>query len=289
MLLSQPSMFCRISAATKNASGSTKCTLFGTCKLIFLGLQKRLSSTNPPPLVASLILSRPPLITPTQTKLESTYYSHSRAIAHALSTPLPKEFYFKSGSLPLRRHLVKEYEYTTEIYGKKLARKAPDVGDIPQETEYELFERDHWEKADVKRGDKSLERKPEEEIYCVVVKGKENDGEWGFPDVQVGRLEGLSDAVERGITGVEGSLGGKGMDSWLVTRKPIGLWKEGETRTFFMKGHILAGEPTLSSESPYSSWAWLTQAEIEDRLRTQGNEKLWESIKGIFGIPSEET
>lgn len=51
-----------------------------------------------------------------------------------------------------------------------------------------------------------------------------------FPDVKVGKLEALDEAVARGITGVEGSLGGKGMDSWLVTRKPVGMVKDGESR-----------------------------------------------------------
>ncbi|ADV21168.1 hypothetical protein I305_00776 [Cryptococcus gattii E566] len=250
--------------------------------------QIRFSSTAPPPLTASLLLSRPPLLTPTPTPFESAFYFHSRSIAHALSSPLPLDFYFKTGSLPLRRHLVAEHAFVSETYGKKLSGKAPDVGDIPPETEYEIIERDRWEKADAKRGEKSLERKPEEEVYCLVLKGKGKEGKWMFPDVKVGKLEALDEAVTRGITGVEGSLGGKGMDSWLVTRKPVGMVKDGESRTFFIRGHILGGEPTLSSSSPYSSWAWLTAPEVEARLRQQGEGKLWDDVKGMFGIPKNE-
>lgn len=130
----------------------------------------------------------------------------------------------------MRRHLVAEHAFVSETYGKKLSGKVPDVGDIPPETEYEIIERDRWEKADAKRGEKSLERKPEEEVYCLVLKGRGKEGKWMFPDVKVGKLEALDEAVARGITGVEGSLGGKGMDSWLVTRKPVGMVKDGESR-----------------------------------------------------------
>ncbi|TYJ53736.1 hypothetical protein B9479_005644 [Cryptococcus floricola] len=250
-----------------------------------LRTQVRFSSSTPPPLQANLLLSRSPLLTPTPTPLETSYHAHSRSIAHALSNPLPTDFYFKTGSLPLKRHLVREHQYETEIYGEKLAGKAPDVGEIPAETDYEEIARNHWEQADAQRGDKSLERKPEEEVFCVV-KTKEG-GKWTFPGVEAGRLEPMHEAVERGITGVEGSLGGQGMDSWLVTRKPVGLVKDGESRTFFLRGHILAGEPTLSPSSPYTAHAWLTAEEVEERLKKQGDDKIWESVKGMFGVSKE--
>ncbi|OCF33231.1 hypothetical protein I316_04972 [Kwoniella heveanensis BCC8398] len=242
------------------------------------------TSAAPPPLIASLLLSRAPLLTPTPTELESTYHEHSRAVSHALSSPLPLDFYFKSGSLPLRRHLRAEHEYVKSIYGPRLAGSAPDVGDIPPETEYETTSRDHWEKTDgAQRGEKSLERFPEEEVYCLVRRGEK----WVFPQTEVGKLEGLDEAVTRGLTGVEGSLGGKGMDSWIVTRKPVGVVKNGEQRTFFLKGHILAGQPTLSSASGYTSFAWLNASEVEIRLKEQGDEKLWDEIKGIFGVAED--
>ncbi|KAK8865775.1 hypothetical protein IAR55_000922 [Kwoniella newhampshirensis] len=244
------------------------------------------STSTPPPLIASLLLSRPPLLTPTPTPLEEAYHSHSQAIEHALSSPLPLDFYFKSGSLPLRRHLVADHSYSSDIYGGRLAGSAPDVGDIPPETEYQTFDRDHWMKLDEKeRGERSLERFPEEEVYCLV---QSTNKKWGFPQTEVGRLEGLDEAVSQKLIGLDGSLGGKGMDSWLVTRKPVGMVKDGESTTFFLRGHILAGEPSLSSSSSYSTFAWLSAAEVEDRLRNQGDEHLWTSIKGMFGQPDPE-
>lgn len=87
--------------------------------------------------------------------------------------------------------------------------------------------RDHWEKNDAERGDKSLERFPEEEVFCLVEK---KEGGWGFPEVVLKEGEGLHEAVEGRITGLDGWFGGKTMDSWLVTKKPIGFVKNGEER-----------------------------------------------------------
>lgn len=89
-----------------------------------------------------------------------------------------------------------------------------------------MLSRDHWEKADSDRGERSLERFPEEEVFCLV----ETGGKWGFPRAEVKKGEGLDEAIRRGLTGVEGELGGKGMDSWIVARKPVGVVREGDAR-----------------------------------------------------------
>jgi len=111
-----------------------------------------------------------------------------------------------------------------------------------------------WAEKDSERGLKSLERLPEEEVFCML---ELEGGKWGFPRTDVEKGEGLDEAVKRGLTGVEGSLGGEGLDSWIVTRKPVGLLVEGESRvsrsvsvmdthtdveqSFFLRSHILAG------------------------------------------------
>jgi len=50
----------------------------------------------------------------------------------------------------------------------------------------------------------------------------------------------------------------------------------------------MAGEPKLSSDATFSSWAWLTPKEIEGKLKAQGDEKVWEGIKVMFGVVEEE-
>ena len=56
-------------------------------------------------------------------------------------------------------------------------------------------------------------------------KGKQ----WSFPSAEVVQNERLHAVVER-LTGVDGVLDGKTMDTWLVTKKPVGyVNQEGQT------------------------------------------------------------
>lgn len=185
------------------------------------------SSEVQPTVYASLLLSRPPLLTPNPTELESTYYNYTSSIQHALSNPPSQTnaFYFKAGSLPLRRFQTTQHEFLTKTYSKELAGSAPDIGDVPAETPVQAFDRDHWVKADSKRGEKSLERHPTEEVFCVV-KG-DKSGKWEIPKVSLKQGESLDDAIGR-IRGIGGMMNGEKMDSWLVTRKPIGSIKSGQ-------------------------------------------------------------
>jgi len=196
-----------------------------------------------------------------------------------MSNPVSEGFYFREGSLPLRRYLLRTHDFETTNFGPELAGKAPEVGDIPPEPVQSGLSRDHWEKQDGARGERSLERWPEEEVYCL----KQENGRWVFPQTVVNLGESLDQALERDLTGLEGPFGGKVLDSWLVTKKPIGVYKDGDRRTFFLRSHILAGEPKLDPASPTSSWAWLIPSEIEDRLRSHGDEAMWQAIERILG------
>ncbi|KAK4688914.1 large subunit ribosomal protein L46, partial [Tremellales sp. Uapishka_1] len=240
------------------------------------------SSATLPNLKVSLLLSRSPLLTKTPTPLESAYYAHSTALRLSLSNPIPAQFYFKAGSLPSRRFQLLQHARDLATFGERLAGAAPEVGEIQMEPELTVNPRNKWMKEDAERKEKSLERYPEDEVFLMVQ--NTHRGKWGFPESGVEKGEGLDEAVKRDIIGVDGVLNGKQMDSWLITRKPIGLIKSGESRNFFLKSHILAGEPDLSKSSLYSTWAWLTPAEIEEKLKSQGDQAVWESIRGFFGI-----
>jgi large subunit ribosomal protein L46 len=248
---------------------------------------------------ASLLLSRAPLLTRTPEAFETAYYASQQRLRHALSNPVPTQFYFKPGSLALRR--FQETEHATEVkyYGAKLAGRAPEVGDVQHEPPFEETSRGHWVEADAQRGERSLDRQPEDEVFCLVEKA----GKWAFPSTLLKDGESLDEAVSQRLTGVEGGLGGRTMDTWLVTRKPVGVIRQGDKRAstdqdlkscsadisqnFFIRSHILAGEPKLSEESGYSTHAWLTAAEVEARLRKQGDDKVWDSVKGMFGVAEE--
>lgn len=161
--------------------------------------------------------------------MESAYHTHNLNLRHALSNPLSEEFYFKEGSLPHRRWRRSEWQYLKETYGDIIAGPEPDAGaEIQAERPVDEISRDHWEKEDSKRGEKSLERKAEDEVFCLV-QGKEG-GQWGFPEVDLGEGQTLHGVVQEKIVGEEGWLGGKTMDSWLVTKKPVGVSQEGEQR-----------------------------------------------------------
>lgn len=88
--------------------------------------------------------------------------------------------------------------------------------------------RDHWEQVDAERGERSLERKPEEEVFCLVQTKEGN--QWTFPEIVLGQGETLDGAIESRITGTNGWFDGKTMDTWLVTKKPIGMIKKGKER-----------------------------------------------------------
>ncbi len=90
------------------------------------------------------------------------------------------------------------------------------------------MDRNHWVEEDKERGERSLERKPEEEVFCLVQSKKE--GQWSLPTVELQSGEGLDEALENRITGKEGWFDGKSMNTWLVTKKPIGLVKKGDQR-----------------------------------------------------------
>lgn len=233
--------------------------------------------------------------------MAKAYWERSTKLRHAFSNPTNQSFYFKHGSLPLRRFLESEYEVERKYYGEEIAGEKPELGEIQPEPELVELGRDHWAKADAERGDRSLERAPEDEIYLVV----ESKGKWTFPSTLLKTGESLDEAVTSRIVGVDGSLGGQTLDTWLVTKKPVGVVVNGEARVsavvagpaykvtdtlqnFFLRSHILAGEPKLSKDSGYKTHAWLTAPEIEARLRKQGDDKIWESVKGMFGVGEEE-
>ncbi|KAK1927709.1 hypothetical protein DB88DRAFT_478955 [Papiliotrema laurentii] len=238
------------------------------------------STSTLPPLRASLILSRQPLLTRPQHPLEEAYHTHNRNLRHALSNPLPEHFYFREGSLPHRRYQHAEWQYLKETYGPVIAGPEPSVGEIPPEREHEEMPRDHWEQVDAERGERSLERKPEEEVFCLVQTKEGN--QWTFPEIVLGQGETLDGAIESRITGTNGWFDGKTMDTWLVTKKPIGMIKKGKERTYFLKSHILAGEPRLTKDAPWKSYAWLTKSELQARLSEQ-KQNQWEDVRPVFG------
>lgn len=51
-------------------------------------------------------------------------------------------------------------------------------------------------------------------------------------------------------------------------------------QTFIFKSHILTGSPELTSESPYSEYAWLTKEEIRQALGDEG--AVWNQVEPLL-------
>ena len=54
------------------------------------------------------------------------------------------------------------------------------------------------------------------------------------------------------------------------------------SQTYFLKSHILAGEPRLTKDAPWKSYAWLTKSELQARLSEQ-KQNQWEDVRPVFG------
>jgi large subunit ribosomal protein L46 len=216
---------------------------FSSRPVLRRGLATATATTTPPPITASVLLSRHALLTPTPEPLAKAYYDYQTKLRHALSNPVPTDFYFKSGSLALRRFLESEHAVEEKFYGAKVAGPKPELGDVQPEPPLEEKSRDHWEKADASRGERSLERFPEEEVFCLV----QAKGKWTFPSTSLQAGEGLDEAVTERIIGVKGQLNGQGMDTWLVTRKPVGLVRNGEERVSWRRGAYQARSAETAS------------------------------------------
>ncbi|KAJ9127793.1 hypothetical protein QFC24_000076 [Naganishia onofrii] len=173
-----------------------------------------------------MLLHRTPLLTPTPTPFESTYYAYTSRLRMALSNPAPVEFFYKKGSLTERRFLRAQYEREREVFGERLAGRKVDVGDIPEEEGVKLLKRLESDEPrasvngaeEVQEGDMTkVERVGAGDVYLLVK--EKSTGRWGLPVGSLNEKEALHEAAVRNLS--EGL--GQGMDTWLVTRKPVGL------------------------------------------------------------------
>lgn len=196
----------------------------------------------------SVIVNRHPMLTRTPTAFERAYYAYHSRIERALHNPFPSEFYFKPGSLLEGKfdeeekarekeafgHMPwLEYDQKKNVISTDLVNGEEAVKPMPRETE-----------ADRKGDVKSLDRKGERNLY-LLTKTEENGKEvWKFPQTElVGEelphevsslflylarytdiLAGLK-AVKRDLR----SPYGTGMDTWIVSRIPIGIYQPNPT------------------------------------------------------------
>ncbi|KAK7023869.1 50S ribosomal subunit L30 [Favolaschia claudopus] len=250
--------------------------------------------SSKPILYSSVILNRAPILTPSPTTFERAFYAYQQRIRRALHNPFPSEFYFKQGSLLEARFNSEERFREKVAWGPTYAKEedlspeakaaeqaAMDQMALQEKSDDKLMPRVH--PSDEARDYHSLDRKGRRNIYLIIQRAAE-DGQlvWEFPQGQPVEDELLHQAAQRELY----AHCGKNMDTWIVARKPIGMYKPSiptttstptpEAITFFFKGHIMAGQ--VNPEKFVKDFAWVTKQEIETRVRRA----YWEGVKDML-------
>ncbi|KAJ7582526.1 39S mitochondrial ribosomal protein L46-domain-containing protein [Mycena floridula] len=253
-------------------------------------LPPRTKRTSKPEISASVILNRSPILTRVPTPFERAFYTYQARIRRALSNPFPYKFYFGEGSLLRTRFTIEERERERRAWGPKfhtpteeeraqmILDKVTDAQMSEQEGKSDpLTPRVHT--ADRENDVKSLDRSGTRNLYLLVLAREADRDIWRFPQGGVEKGELLHQAAQRDLY----AEAGEHMDTWIVSRNPIGVYKQTaepsgpEKFTFFFKAHIMAGQARLQSES-IKDFAWLTKQEIEGRV----DKDYWEGVKDIL-------
>jgi len=135
--------------------------------------------------------------------------------------------------------------------------------------------------SDTNRDLKSLDRKGKRNIYLLLHTSENGQDSWRFPEGAVEKGELLHQAAQRDLHVECGS----NMDTWLVSRNPIGFYKpfpssdvlDVEKITFFFKAHIMAGQAKPDAKA-VQDFAWLTKQEIQTRVKLE----YWNGIKDVL-------
>jgi len=131
---------------------------------------------------------------------------------------------------------------------------------------------------------KSLDRKGQRNLYLLIQQKTDGVPVWKFPETAVTGNGPLHESAARDLK----ELCGEAMDTWVVSRKPIGLYEShlptpptepaapSKTCVFFFKAHIMAGQ--VRPAESVTDFAWLTKKEIAKRV----DEQYWDGIKDML-------
>ncbi|EAU88407.1 50S ribosomal subunit L30 [Coprinopsis cinerea okayama7 len=250
-------------------------------------------SATRPCISTAVILNRSPILTRTPAPFETAFYSYQQRIRRALSNPFPHEFYFKQGSLLQTRFNMEDREREKIAFGEsfvppedtdpeKLAADRAAVEQLAQQEGEgeELAPREH--PSDISNDVKSLDRKGQRNLYLLLLAEENGKQVWRFPQGGLEKNEFLHQAAQRDLYAEAGDR----MDTWIVSRNPIGVYKPKAQKptpenphdyVFFYKAHIMAGQATIDGQK-IKDFAWLTKEEIEPRV----DKEYWSVIKDIL-------
>ncbi|TFK42798.1 39S mitochondrial ribosomal protein L46-domain-containing protein [Crucibulum laeve] len=248
-----------------------------------------------PQISTAVVLNRSPLLTRTPSPFENAYYAYQARIRRALHNPFPYDFYFKQGSLLETRFNMEEKAREWKAFGRDFVEEefvseekaAADKAAVEQLAQQEgegeeLLPRQH--EADATGNRKSLDRQGKRNLYLLLQASENGKDVWRFPQGGVEKGDLLHQAAQKDLY----AECGEHMDSWIVSRNPIGVYKpqqpsasageaQPEHAVFFFKGHILAGQ--VRPQGPaIKDFAWLTKQEIEPLVEKD----YWEGIKDVL-------
>ncbi|KAL9603462.1 MAG: hypothetical protein Q9219_001149 [cf. Caloplaca sp. 3 TL-2023] len=201
---------------------------------------------------ASVLLSRPPILTRDLTPFEKAYFLYQRRLNERLALPFSRYFYYQKGTpgdvewkrkikerLTPARDIGRYNAYSRDegwndelLMGAKESEPEEQVEALLRDAEVEMPKGEGEEGAEVKRqvvskpmprvteadragNTKSLDRLLQRTLYLVVRKG---DGRWWFPSDGLVGKESLHTAAERIIV----QAGGLNMNTWVVGNVPLG-------------------------------------------------------------------
>lgn len=194
-----------------------------------------------PLLEASVIVNRSPTITRSPSRFEKTFFQYQSRIARALHNPFPYDFYFKQGSPLEAQFNIEERKRERQAFGR-LTRTTWDTTEANLEAA-ELAKEEvgkratRFTEADKRKDLHSLDRRGERNLYLIT---KREDGLWSFPQAAVRKgeflhqvrnclfifiLPLLSTIAFQTAERVLHPHCGINIDTWIVGRKPVGLYK----------------------------------------------------------------
>ncbi|KAJ2784680.1 hypothetical protein H4R18_000971 [Coemansia javaensis] len=230
---------------------------------------------------AAVILQRDPIVLQQSKGFEAAADGYFGWLEYMSAEQFPREFFFKKGSSAEKKWLELEDARAAEWYfdpASKPQDKAAPGGSADAEPGKEaesggerLIAVQPRETAADAAGDvRSLERRLDRTLYLVV---KDEAGQWAFPHGEVQGEELLHEAARRAL---KEACGGQ-MSVWTVGRGPVGHCKAGGRTTFFVKGHILAGQ-ARPVQPLASDFKWIAREEMESVLPAE----YWAAVKSVL-------
>lgn len=227
-------------------------------------------------------------------KFQAQYYKYQKELLKRLMWTFPKWFYFKSGTLAeqsfreLNESPVHDNPNLEFIGGRPQIRQQRDRRfkqelRVPKPYSVSVTDGDNADgekpvvgnsrvtEADNKNDTTSLERKLSRTLYLVV--SQDNGKSWSFPTFACENAP-LHQVAEEGLY----HIGGKNINYFNVSPTPCYVHSSGNSKDFFIKLRILAGDFKATEKNLVHKW--LTSEELGEHL----SKGYFEEIKHLMSV-----